>query len=169
MDETGARIEVCEIVKSFEVFANEHATQQKVLQDQLMTCVKGMFSNTDSSVGSKKKMSYNRVSLGTVNSLMLYLTAQQRLVTSLMCDIAEGRIGKGFRKRNGGPNFEKLKMSKKMLEDVKLNSTPKNVATEARLEKLSKRLVGAPTKNKATQNYFYSPHNLLDTLEQNKN
>ena len=160
MDETGARIEACEIVKSFEVFANEQAAQQKALHDQMMTCVKSMFSNADNTGGTRKKINSNRVSLGTVNSLNLYLSAHQRLVTSLICDIAEGRIGKNCRKK------PKMKMSKKILEDVKLNSIQKTPAAEVKMGNLSKRL--AVSKNKGPQNYFYSPQDLLNSLEQNK-
>lgn len=150
MDETGARIETNEVVKSFEAFLDEHVAQQKMLQDQMMASVRNMCYLPVN--GTKKvKQTSNRVALGTINNLLLFMSAHQRLVSSLVCDIAEGRIGKANRKAKLQKN-NLLPLSKK--------------------RKASLPLVGdddfglkQDDEKNGGETYFYTPKELLNTLE----
>ena len=89
-----------EALDSFEAFLSMHSEQHKAIYAQMMECIKGMFAeqqqqHSGSSSGAKKRsVSANRIFLGTVNCLAMYTMAHQRLLTSLIQDIADGRIGK---------------------------------------------------------------------------
>lgn len=101
-------VSVGEILNSFEAFIAEHGNQQRALYDQMMCTIREMYAvanpadDKGTSAGSlrktKKKLTANRVSLASLNNLALYLTAHQRLVSSLIGDIADGKIGKTSRK-----------------------------------------------------------------------
>lgn len=169
MDETRARIETSEVVKSFEVFLDEHAVQQKVLHDQMMASVRDMcappgVTNGTTAAGpaalgttKKAKVPSNKVSLGTVNSLVLYMSAQQRLVTSLICDIAEGRIGKGTRRKTARLQKKNYFPLKKVPYTAAAAVAPTSIAH-----------VGLKKDEKnGGEMYFYDPRDLLNSLEQN--
>lgn len=159
MDENGARVESCEVVKSFETFLDEHSLQQKALHDQMMASVRDMFARGTGAAVKKGKAPSNRVSLGTVNSLVMYLSANQRLVTSLICDIAEGRIGKATRRKAPG-NTQKIKNVK-----AKKGSKIQEAGSEFSLggEFGLKKEVMDDDQEPTT--YFYTPRDVLNSLE----
>lgn len=91
-----------EMVDSFKAFASEHDSQQKWLYDQMMNCVREMYAAPVAEGmnlrKTKKKLAANRVSVATLNNLILYMSAHHRLVSSLVADIADGKIGKTSRR-----------------------------------------------------------------------
>ena len=103
MDETGIRtMEKSEMFQTFETSLNDHRAEQNILHDRMLASVRDMFTPLPPGVKQTKSNIGNKISLGTLNNLVVYLSAHQRLVTSLLCDIAEGRIGKVSRRKSVG-------------------------------------------------------------------
>lgn len=145
-----------EILNSFEAFIAEHGNQQKALYDQMMCSIREMYagaSHDDRGASSslrktKKKLVGNRVSLASLNNLTLFLTAHQRLVSSLIGDIADGKIGKTSRKV---AHSKKKILAKKRRVESGGNESPVEIVVEGmaksqemidKAEKLLRRLEG---------------------------
>ena len=107
-----------EVCDSFAVLISEHANQQKALYDQMLVSIREMYEAPEESVrGKNKKLAANRVSLVSLTNLGLYLTAHQRLVSSLIADIADGKIGRKSRKVSDGRSKKGEEVKKRKLEE----------------------------------------------------
>jgi len=120
-----------EAVKAFQVFTSHHSRQQKALYDQMTLCVKELlqpdarFTNPNSAA-SRRKRTANRISMATMNSLALYITAHHSLLGCLVQDIADGRIGKLSRK----VVYSKKKIGQKKFGTGKLNRTESELSED---------------------------------------
>jgi hypothetical protein len=112
-----------EVRKAFGAFASSHEDQQRNLFDEMLHSVAEMYEvSSDKPVSLRqgtKKLSANRVSVATLYSLTMYMSAHQRLLTSLINDVAEGKIGKTSRRvANSKKQFSN---KKRKLEEVDNN------------------------------------------------
>ena len=130
-----------EVCDSFAVFISEHANQQKALYDQMLGSIREMYEAPGESVrGKNRKLAANRVSLVSLTNLGLYLTAHQRLVSSLIADIADGKIGKKSRRASDArpkkavPEEEAPK--KRKLEKEEEVEAPRVAESETKSQKM---------------------------------
>ena len=89
-----------EVIDAFECYVADHLDHQQAMYIQMMAAVRNMYARAPYSTPADQ---LNRISLATLNNLVHHLTSHQRLVTSLICDVAEGRINKGVPQRKRLP------------------------------------------------------------------
>jgi hypothetical protein len=131
-----------EVSESFQVLVNGHSEQQRALYDQMVSSIRQMYEFPgESARGTSKKLAANRVSLMSLTNLAMYLTAHQRLVSSLVADIADGKIGKKSRKaKDRKTKGEETK--KRKLEE-------RDAAVPVQTEEKKRKLEEAVTKTEA--------------------
>ena len=104
------QLTTAEALQAFEAFVTHHSEQQKALYNQMVVCIKEMFeepSTVSSGAAAKKnRATLSRFSMATMNNLALYITSHQRFLSSLIGDVANGRIGKASRKVNASKKKE---------------------------------------------------------------